>query len=98
MANIFEINAIVSESDFLAASDKMQKEFYDQYDNLKGRELYKGEDTWIEIMKWEGNGPSKEMQKAYQASEACMAYMGMINMDSTKGHLLQVRVHNNTNQ
>jgi len=96
MANIFELDANVSETDFLTASDKMQKEFYDQYDILKSRELFKEKNTWIEILRWEGNGPSKEMQNAYQASKTCMAYMGLIKMDSIKGHLKQVRVHNKT--
>jgi len=93
-AHAFELNPEVSEADFLSASDKMQAEFYDKYDNLESRELLKLKNIWIEILRWEGSGPPKTMQEAFFSSKVCMAFMGMINMKSFKDHHLeQVRVH-----
>jgi hypothetical protein len=98
MHSQFELNPEVSEIDFLTASDKMQAEFYDQYDSFKRRELLKQNETWIEIQYWSDNGPEKHIQKAFRASETCMAFMGMIKMDSIKAfHLNQVRIHDGTN-
>ncbi|MFX0207502.1 MAG: hypothetical protein ACFFDT_16060 [Candidatus Hodarchaeota archaeon] len=60
MAHSFELKPEISEVDFLNASDKMQEEFYEQYDNLKCRELLKiNENTLIEFQLWV-DGPAPQ--------------------------------------
>jgi hypothetical protein len=93
MAHKFKLNPEVSDTNFLSASNKMQDEFYEQYDSFKRRELLKGNDnTWTEILHWSGDGPAKHIQEAFKDSEICMVFMGMIKLDSIKAlDLNQVR-------
>ena len=79
----FEIE--VSEADFLTASDKMQKEYYDSVESLQRRELLRtDEKTWIEVLYWLDNGPTKDIINAFWANDSGKAFMGMIRQDSFK--------------
>lgn len=91
----FELIEGVDEDKFIEVANKMQSSFLNDQEGFVKRTLVKGENGWTDIVYWKNHQSMQNAMKKAESSAEVAPFMQMINFESVKMNLSEIKMNTN---
>jgi hypothetical protein len=85
----FRLKKGTAVSEFIAASDKFQKEFLSKQKGHVSRQMVNNDDKWMDIVIWKSMDDAQNAVKAFMASAAAAEYCTFLDNENCSDNDLQ---------
>ena len=82
----------VDETKFVEVAQKMQEDFLNQQEGFIKRTLVKGENNWTDVVYWKNRECIQNALKRAESSELVVPFMQMIDFNSVKMNLSEIKL------
>ena len=91
----FKLIEGVDEDKFIEVANKMQSSFLNDQEGFVKRTLVKGENGWTDIVYWKNHQSMQNAMKKAESSAEVAPFMQMINFESVKMNLSEIKMNTN---
>lgn len=91
----FKLIEGADEAKFIEAANQMQSTFLNEQEGFVKRTLVKGKNEWTDIVYWESAQSMENAMKKAESSPEVAPFMQMINFESVKMNLSEIKMNTN---